>query len=70
MDVAFVPNIVNGTVYNQAGNERTMYSAPSPYDYEPTRPIDAQALRAWWAQRADIPNAEREAPRRQVPRTA
>lgn len=25
-----------------------MYSAPSPFD-EPTTPIDAQALRAWWA---------------------
>ena len=25
-----------------------MYSAPSPFD-EPTAPIDAQALRAWWA---------------------
>jgi hypothetical protein len=38
---------VNGSVYNQAGNECTMYSAPSPYD-EPTKPIDVQTLRAWW----------------------
>lgn len=40
-------HIVNGTVYNQAGNEGTMYSAPSPFD-EPTKPIDVQTLRAWW----------------------
>jgi hypothetical protein len=25
-----------------------MYTAPSPFD-EPTKPIDVQALRAWWA---------------------
>jgi hypothetical protein len=38
---------VNVIVYNQAGNEGTMYSAPSPFD-EPTKPIDVQTLRAWW----------------------
>jgi hypothetical protein len=38
-----------------------MYSAPSPYDSEPTRPIDVQTLRAWWLHRSDIPPARREA---------
>jgi hypothetical protein len=52
---------VNEIVYNQAGIERTMYSAPSPYDNEPTKPIDVQALRAWSAHRGDIPSATREA---------
>jgi len=37
-----------------------MYSAPSPYDSEPTRPIDVQTLRAWWLHRGDIPAARRE----------
>jgi hypothetical protein len=40
-------HVVNVIVYNQAGNEGTMYSAPSPFD-EPTKPIDVQTLRAWW----------------------
>jgi hypothetical protein len=39
---------VNDIVYNQAGNDGAMYSAPSPFD-EPTKPIDIQTLRAWWA---------------------
>ena len=53
-------------------NERTMYTAPSPYD-EPTKPIDVQALRAWWLHRGDIPPAQREAAyyaQRRAPRTA
>jgi hypothetical protein len=42
----FSRHVVNVTVYNQAGNEGTMYSAPSPFD-EPTKPIDVKTLRAW-----------------------
>jgi hypothetical protein len=38
---------VNVIVYNQPGNDGTMYSAPSAFD-EPTKPIDVQTLRAWW----------------------
>ena len=50
-----------------------MYSAPSPYDEEPTRPLDVQTLRAWWLHRVDIPPARREAAyyaQRRAPRTA
>jgi hypothetical protein len=53
-------------------NERTRYTAPSPYD-EPTKPIDVQALRAWWMHRGDIPPAQWEAAhyaQRRAPRTA
>ena len=55
--------IVNVSVYNTA-NEGTMYTAPSPFD-EPTKPIDAQALRAWWArQRNEKQVIERRKPER------
>jgi hypothetical protein len=41
-----------------------MYSAPSPFD-EPTTPIDAQALRAWWArQRHETQAVARRKPQR------
>jgi hypothetical protein len=47
-----------------AANEGTMYTAPSPFD-EPTKPIDAQALRAWWArQRNEKQVIERRKPER------
>jgi hypothetical protein len=40
---------VDVAVYNISANEGAMlYTAPSPFD-DPTEPIDAQALRAWWA---------------------
>ncbi|WP_156748484.1 hypothetical protein [Mycobacterium sp. E3198] len=38
---------MNVLVYNPQ-NEGAMYTAPSPFD-DPTTPIDAHALRAWWA---------------------
>ena len=53
-------------------NEHSSYTAPSPYD-EPTKPIDVRALRAWWARRAEIPPAPRQAARfaqRRAPRIA
>lgn len=58
-----------------------MYTAPSPFD-DPTTPIDAQALRAWWTRqrnetqviepreperRAHPSEAERPRPRRVEP---
>jgi len=55
---------VNIPVYNHAGNEGTMYTAPSPFD-EPTEPIDVQTLRAWWArQRYETRAIERRKPER------
>ena len=41
-------------------NDRTRYTAPSPYD-EPTGPIDVQALRAWWARGGNNRPAQRQA---------
>jgi hypothetical protein len=41
-----------------------MYTAPSPFD-EPTKPIDARTLRAWWArQRNETQVIERRTPER------
>jgi len=61
---SMLTQIVNMIVYNAAGNEGTMYTAPSPFD-EPTKPIDAQTLRAWWArQRKETQVVERRQPER------
>jgi hypothetical protein len=35
-----------------------MYTAPSPFD-EPTKPIDVQTLRAWWARQRETQAIER-----------
>jgi hypothetical protein len=54
---------VNESVYNPQ-NEGAMYTAPSPFD-DPTTPIDAQTLRAWWArQRPGTQVIERRKPER------
>jgi hypothetical protein len=54
---------VNESVYNSQ-NEGAMYTAPSPFD-DPTTPLDAQALRAWWAhQRRDAQAIQRRKPER------
>ncbi|HTY31905.1 hypothetical protein [Mycobacterium sp.] len=54
---------MNEPVYNPQ-NEGAMYTAPSPFD-DPTTPIDAQALRAWWArQRRETQAMQRRKPQR------
>jgi hypothetical protein len=53
---------VNVSVYNPQ-NEGAMYTAPSPFD-DPTTPIDAQTLRAWWErQRNPTQPIERREPK-------